>query len=315
MGLRWLDCVRGVRGLIKWIAFLIQCGKIPRVDIVHIFSASGLNYILFTIPPIIIGRLFGKGIIVNYHGGAAREFFAKFPGLIKWSMRKAHELVVPSGFLKDVFAKLGEDSKIVPNLANVERFHFKQREVFKPLILSARNLTTVYNVKCAIDALHYVVHEYPAAELFIAGNGPEKQRLIGQAKQLGLEKQVHFLGNVPNEKMPSLYEQCDIFINTSNVDNMPGSILEAYASGLPVVSTNVGGIPYLVDDGVSGLLTNAGDGKGLGCHILKILENPDQGRAMVIKGKEKLQTLGWEQVSKGWQEVYLQLYKRIKSAG
>lgn len=312
--LRLLNHIRGLRGLLKWLIFLVQCGKIYRVDTVHIFSASGLNYILFTLPPLLIGRLLGKGIIVNYHGGAAREFFVNHPDLLKWSMKKSHELVVPSGFLKDVFGELGVSSKIVPNLANVERFDFKERELFKPLILSARNLTTVYNVKCAIDALYFIVQYYPDAELLIAGDGPEKKRLIEHTKQLGLNEQVYFLGNVANEKMPALYEQCDIFINTSNVDNMPGSILEAYASGLPVVSTNVGGIPYLVDDGISGLLADADDSEGLARHVLTILNHPEQGKAMVLQGKKKLHSLSWELVSKGWLDLYDQLYQRLRAS-
>ena len=304
---RWLDSIRGLRGLFKWFLFLIQCTRIFQVNIIHIFSSSGLNYILFTFPPIFMGRILGKKIIINYHGGAAEEFFTKHPMLLKWSMKFVDELVVPSAFLQKIFSNMNQQAEIVPNIANVENFHFKNRESFSPLILSARNLTNVYNVKCAIDALSIIVKFYSDAKLLIAGDGPEKSNLIKQASLLGLEDKVVFMGNVDNEKMPQLYDQCDIFINTSNIDNMPGSILEAYASGLPVVSTNVGGIPYLVDDGISGLLTDADDAEGLAKHILYILDNPDTGVKMVAKGREKLLNLKWERVSKKWLEIYQRL--------
>ena len=310
--LSWLDHIRLLRGLIKWLIFLVQCLRIVRADIVHIFSASGLNYVLFTVPPILIARMAGKGIIINYHGGAARDFFTRFPRLFTWSVRQSHALVVPSAYLRDVFAEFGENASIVPNLANVERFHFRERNHFKPLILSARNLTTVYNVACAIRVLQHVVKKYPDAELMIAGDGPEKVRLIDMARHVNLEKQIHFLGSVKNENMPDVYQRCDIFINTSNVDNMPGSILEAWASGLPVVSTDVGGIPYMVDAGVSGLLAEANDDVMLAHHILTILDHPEQACSMVVKGREKLSALGWDQVSKGWIETYAAVYARIQ---
>ena len=214
--------------------------------------------------------------------------------------------------MRDVFAGFGENASIVPNLANVERFHFRERSHFKPRILSARNLTTVYNVACAIRVLQHVVKKYPDAELMIAGDGPEKIRLIDMARHANLEKQIHFLGSVKNENMPDVYQRCDIFINTSNVDNMPGSILEAWASGLPVVSTDVGGIPYMVDAGVSGLLAEANDDVMLAHHILNILDHPEQARSMVSKGREKLSALGWDQVSKGWVETYAAVYARVQ---
>lgn len=306
--LSWLDGIRGLRGLLKLLVFLFQCRTIARVDIVHIFSASGLNYFLFTLPPIVIARLLGKAVIINYHGGAAKVFFERFPGVFRWSMKRADRLVVPSGYLRDIFLAMGEESLIVPNLANVDRFHFRQRGKFRPVILSARNLTNVYNVQCAIHAFKTIVETWPEAELYIAGDGPEKANLEKLARQYQLENRVHFLGNVANDKMSDLYDRCDIFINTSNVDNMPGSILEAYASGLPVVSTNVGGIPYLVDDGVSGLLSYANDGEGLAKHILTLLDNQELAAGMVEKGREKLAQLGWDQVSRGWLAVYADLY-------
>jgi glycosyltransferase involved in cell wall biosynthesis len=310
--LRWIDRIRLVRGFAKWLVFLWQCLRIIRADIVHIFSASGLNYILFTIPPILIARVAGTRIIINYHGGAARDFFRRYPRLFKWSVKQSHSLVVPSGYLRDVFREFGEDSIIVPNLANVERFHFRERTQFRPLILSARNLTTVYNVACAIRVLQHVIKQYPQAELVIAGDGPEKERLMDMSRQAGLENKVHFLGNVKNENMPDVYQRCDIFINTSNVDNMPGSILEAWASGLPVVSTNVGGIPYMVDEGANGLLANANDDVALARHIVALLEQPQQAHAMTLRGREKLATLGWEQVSKGWRDEYARVYTRVQ---
>lgn len=306
----WIDRIRLVRGFAKWLGFLWQCLRILRADIVHIFSASGLNYILFTIPPIVIARMAGKGIIINYHGGAARDFFRRYPRLFKWSVKQSHSLVVPSGYLRDVFREFGEESSIVPNLANVERFHFRERTQFRPVILSARNLTTTYNVACAIRVLQHVIKRYPHAELVIAGDGPEKDRLIEMSRQAGLEKQVHFLGNVKNEDMPDVYQRCDIFINTSNVDNMPGSILEAWASGLPVVTTNVGGIPYMVDQGVSGLLANADDDVTMSKHVLDILDLPEKAHAMTLQGREKLGSLGWKQVSKGWRDEYARVHTR-----
>jgi L-malate glycosyltransferase len=302
----FIDKVKVVRSLFKWLIFIINCRKIITADVLHIFSSSGLNFYLFSIPPIIIARFSKTKVIINYHGGAAKEFFSRHPKLLSFAMKRVDALVVPSGYLKKVFSDFGYDSEIISNIANIERFSYKKREQIRPVIFSARNLTTVYNIQCAIRAFKIVSDKYPDAKLYVAGSGPEENDIKKLISDLNLSN-VSLLGNVANNEMPDYFNKADIFINTSNVDNMPGSIIEAFASGLPVVSTNVGGIPYMVEDGVSGLLANKNDHQLLATHILSLLDNPKLVADLTAKGSEYIDTLKWNKIRSDWLDLYKKL--------
>ncbi len=307
----WLENIKIVRGFCKWILFIIQCRHFIKIDVVHIFSASGLNYFIFTIPAIGIGRILGKNIINNYHGGAAKKYYEKYPVVYAWSIRNSNAVIVPSAYLANTFHEFDVKTRIIPNIANVERFKFKKREKFRPIILSARNLAPIYNIDCVIETFRIVYRNHPDAVLYIAGDGPERKRLQELVKGIGLQKSIHFLGNIANHEMPALYEKCDIFLNTPNVDNMPGSILEAYASGLPVVSTNAGGIPFVVTDGKDGLLANIGDSKLLAEHIMNIVSNPEIGKILTGNAMQRLEAWNPDHVVKEWIAEYHNIYTNV----
>ncbi|MDH5767090.1 MAG: glycosyltransferase, partial [Gammaproteobacteria bacterium] len=175
-----------------------------------------------------------------------------------------------------------------------------------------RNLTPVYNISCTINAFKIVVDNYPDAILNIAGDGPEMSNLKLQAKQLGIEKNINFLGNLPNDKIPELFSKCSILINTPIIDNMPGSILEAYACGLAVVSTNVGGIPFIVNHGVTGMLSDSGDSNCLAKNIIYFIENKESAYEMISNARHFVENLSWGLVGKQWGELYNSLCQQIE---
>jgi len=105
-----------------------------------------------------------------------------------------------------------------------------------------------YNIACVLRALALIQKRWPDALLTVAGDGPQREQLRQLARDLSL-RNVRFVGRVPPEHMPALYDEHDVWLNGSDVDNMPTSILEAYACGLAVAGTNPGGIPYIVEDG------------------------------------------------------------------
>ena len=301
--LAFINKIPVFKTIFKWCIFLIHCIKIFKADTVHIFSSSGLNFLLFTLAPLVLAKLMGKQVIINYHGGAAKQFFLKHPRLLKYSMKNSCSLVVPSGYLQDIFKEFGYDSLIIPNIANVKRFTFRKRDTFRPAVLSIRNLTPVYNIQCAVRAFSILQDKYPDAKMYIIGDGPERENIINLINQLNL-KNIELTGNIANNEVPHYFDIADILINTSNVDNMPGSILEAYASGIPVVSTNVGGIPYMVKHGESGLLADADDYQRIGENLLKVIENQEDSRRMVENGFKYLTTLNWEPIKASWLELY-----------
>jgi glycosyltransferase involved in cell wall biosynthesis len=112
-----------------------------------------------------------------------------------------------------------------------------------------RNLEPIYDMPTAIRAFARIKQAFPQARLTLAGSGPELSRLQRAGGRTRFAGQRHFSGRVANADMPELYASADCMLNPSTVDNMPISILEAFASGVPVVSTCAGGIPDLVEQG------------------------------------------------------------------
>ncbi len=301
-----LEKIKGIRGLIRLFFFVAGCRKIVSTDIVHIFSSSGLNFYLFTIIPLILCRVFNKKVIIHYHGGGAQAFFKSRPKLLSFALRKANKLIVPSGYLQEVFKRLGYESEIIGNFANVEKFTYKKRKIIKPVVISVRNFTTVYNIQCAVNAFSKLQTEYAEATLILIGDGPEKLNICQLIEELKL-KNVQILGNISNNLVAKYLDQADIFINSSSVDNMPGSIIEAFASGLPVVSTDVGGIGYMVKHDYSGLLSHDNDFETLGQHMIKLVKNPELAQHLTANGKLFIEKLQWTQISRQWTELYVQL--------
>jgi len=151
-------------------------------------------------------------------------------------------------------------------------------------------------VGCAIQAFKEVRGVFPDARLGIVGSGAEFDELRRLSSALGLADAVTFYGQIPHTSIYSVYDAYDIFVNASNVDNMPGCILEAFASGLPVVSTNAGGIPYLVKHGVTGLLVGRNDCHGLAQSAVRLLKDPDLAVRMAARAREECRKYSAEHV-------------------
>lgn len=307
----FIDNLKYVRAVVRLLYYMFTlCKRLNGVDLIHILSNSYLNFFLYTVPATIIGKLFHCRIIINYRGGQAQEFFEKHKWITCRIFKMADAIVVPSEFLKEVFKRYNFVPDIVPNIINLELF-FKVQRSFDPLkepvhLLITRNLETIYNVPCAIRAFQYIQKEHPHARLTIIGEGSEKLKIKRMVSDMDLDG-VIFLGKVNNQDIPEIYKKATIALNPSDADNFPISVLEAFASGIPIVSTNVGGIPYLVKDGVTGLLVNRNDDKGMVQCVLKLLDNKDLYRKISENGQKEALKYSWESV----RPQLFAVYKRI----
>jgi len=248
-----------------------------------------------------VARLLRRRLVIVYHGAAAEDFFDRFAWL-RYFLRANQPIIVPSGFLESVFAKYGITSTVIPNGVDLDRFSYAARTSPKPRIVSTRNLFPVYNIKSAIAALALVQKHYPDAQLTIVGKGPLRHELESYVCQQAITG-VTFLGGVKNADMPRILADHDIFLNASLQDNSPGSVLEAFASGLPVVSTNVGGIPYLVTDHETGLLVQPDDPEEMADRIVWILKNQPEAIAMAHRARESLQECDAGRLKALWQRA------------
>lgn len=287
--------------LLKPIVFIRLLAKARGCDIINSHGCSYSGFITVMMCHI-VARLLGKRLIITYHGGGAKDFFDKYP-LCKYFLKVNQPLIVPSGFLEAVFAEYGLKSKIIPNAIDLKNFSFKERKNITPKIVSTRNLEDVYNIKAAIDAHVLVQKKYPDAKYTIAGTGPRRKALESYVRQHAIPNVV-FAGRVNNADMPGLLAEHDIFINTSLKDNLPVSIVEAFACGLPVVSTNVGGIPFIVNDKKNGLLVEPNNPQDMAAKIIWLLENQKAAMAMLQNARESLSEYDSVSVKEKWQKHF-----------
>lgn len=304
---RWLQSIKYVRTLsTSFLYCSLLLLRVPRYDVIHVFSASYFSFLLAPAPAMLIAKLFKKKCILNYHSGEADDHFRCWPRTAIPLVHLADNVTVPSEYLVRIFRKVGVQAQAISNMLDVEQFNFRERPSLRPCFLSNRNLYPLYNVACILKAFAIIQKEYPEASLVLAGDGSERANLERLAKELELNNVV-FTGLVPPDVMPRLYDEADLFLNSSNIDNMPGSILESFASGLPVVTTNAGGIPYIVEHERTGLMVKRGDYVALAEASLRLLKDPNLAISLTRQAYAELSKYTWSAVRNDW----LSLYERL----
>jgi L-malate glycosyltransferase len=304
---RLLQKIKYVRTLVTSFVYCINLLlKVPRHDIIHVFSASYLSFLLAPTPAIFIGRLFGKKVILNYHSGEAEDHLRCWPRTSVPIMKLADELIVPSPYLVQVFRKFGLRAHAISNVIDREQFKFRERKPLRPIFLSNRNLYPLYNVACILRAFARIQQRFPEAKLTIAGGGRQRPYLESLARELKLQN-VEFRGLIAPAKMGELYDEAHIFLNSSNIDNMPGSILDSFACGLPVVSTNAGGIPWIITHGRTGMLVPKNDDEAMASWAIRLLETPELAESIARNAYEECRAYTWPAVRETWLAAYLRL--------
>ena len=305
---RLIAGVRGVRALFRFVPYLRALRRAARdATLFHVMANSGWAWHLFAAPALYVAHTSGVPVVLNYRGGDAERFFTRSYRTVERSLRWADDVIVPSQFLKDVFEKFGARARVVPNIIDLDRFRPSSQGSLNgsgPRVLIARNLEPIYDIETGIRAFATLRGSFREATLDVAGSGPERKRLEALAGELGLSDAVRFLGRVDNVDMPRLYAAADIALNTSLVDNMPISVLEALASGVPIVSTDVGGVPALVEDEREALLVPPRDPESMARTLVSLWRSPEKWSALRDAGLKKARTFGWDVVREQWAEVY-----------
>ena len=313
--LRGLQKIKYVRTVVTSLIYLTKLLlNVPRYDLIHVSSAAHTGFILATTPPVVIGKLFGRRVVLNYHAGQAEEHLRVWGRTAKPVIRMADATVVSSGWLVDVFARHGLRARAIFNHVDLDEFKFRERRPLRPAFLSNRNFDPIYNVPCVLRAFALIQKRYTDARLLVAGDGPQRDEIEGLARALDL-RNVEFTGLLAPGEMPRLSDSADIYLNATNVDNMPLSILEAFAAGLPVVTTNAGGIPYLVEHERTGLLVERDDHEALAAGAVRLLEDEELDARLARSARAECDKYRWAAVRGQWLEFYAEVSGRKEAVG
>lgn len=293
----WLGRVPVLRAFARLLPYLLQLWRgAGRADLVHVLGNSGWAWYLFAAPVLHICRWRKTPVLLNYRGGLAEPFFAKAWSRVWFSLRHADALAVPTEFLQQVFAGRGVRAEIVPNILDHSLFQPAPQNVSRLHIVVTRNLEALYDNASAIHCLALIKQQIPDAHLTLAGEGPERAALQQLANTLALGEAVHFAGRLPREQVASLLQSARIVLNPSTADNSPNSLIEAMASGVPIVSTAVGGVPQLCRPDREALLVPVGDVSAMAEAVLRLHRNDSLRQSLIDAGLQRATDFSWPSV-------------------
>lgn len=312
--LQFLQRIKYVRTVVNSLVYWATAAvRLWRYDVVHAYSASYYSYLLCVLPIIVLGKLYRKKVLLNYHSGEAEDHLANWRltavPFIKW----ADQIVVPSAYLVDVFARFGLEAEAIPNVLELDAFPYRERSPTRPAFLTSRLHEPLYNVPCVLRAFALIQQRFPNASLTVAGDGSMRPQLEQLARDLGLAN-TRFVGRVAWPDMPALYDNSDVYLMAPDIDNMPGSVIECLACGLPVVTTDAGGVPYIVTHDETALIVPRNDHVALAAQAMRLLQDDALAVRLARNGREACRQYAWPAVRQAWLEAYHTLGSRRPDA-
>ena len=315
-----------VRRIIKFIELIFVARG---YDVLHIHGCSEWGF-LPIIYGVIAGKVWHKRIIITYHGGGAEEFFVRHARFVRRWLNRADKVIVLNGYLESVFAKYGIPCIVIPNIIELsETQEHSDYQWDAPRFISVRHLRELYNIPCILQAFAKVKKQLPQATLTILGDGPQRAELEEWVKKWREESResreesgerkvesgkrkvesVRFVGQVANSEMPKYLAESDIMLSAPSIDNMPVSMLEAMNAEVLVISSNVGGVPYMIEHGRTGLLFNMKGSEDeriseLADKMLWAVEHQKEAEDMIARAKEDVKKYCWQNI----REMLLPMY-------
>lgn len=271
-------------------------------DVLHIHCCSDWGF-LPAVVGVSVGRRLGKRVVLTYHGGGGEQFFDKHPKLVKYYLTRTDQNIVLSGFLARIFDKHRIPYTIIPNIIELDGSHYRERTALKPNFICTRAHEELYNIPCILRAFKIILTELPEATLTLVGDGSQHNTLIQMANDMGLQN-VTFTGRVDNSEIYTYLDRADILLSAPKADNMPVSLLEAMNAGLLVISSNVGGVPYMIADRVTGLLFESDNTDHLAERMLWAVGHPDESLDMTRRARQTLRSYSWTEVGRKIEESY-----------
>ena len=252
-------------------------------------------------------RLLGKPYILILHGGDLPKFSKRWTGRVTRLLKYAESVTSPSQYLRQAMQYYRADITVIPNPLELDAYHYRLRSTVTPKLIWLRAFHRIYNPALAPRLLSEFNKHGIRSTLTMVG--PDKgdgslEEMLRLADELSVRSQINIVGGIPKDQVPLQLSQDDIFINTTNVDNTPVSVIEAMACGLCIVSTDVGGISSLLEDGVDALLVPPDNHEAMAAAIQRILTEPDLAARLSANAGKKAGQFDWLGVLPKWEEIF-----------
>jgi colanic acid/amylovoran biosynthesis glycosyltransferase len=250
-------------------------------------------------------RFFKLKYLPILHGGNLPNRLKKSPKLSAQLFNHAYALVSPSLYLKQAFEAQGYPNiTFIPNTIQIENYPYRQKTMDTPKLFWLRSFKALYNPKMAVAVVALLKDKGVDCALCMVGpDGGDGT--LSEVKTLAKQHNINidFKGKLSKPEWIALSKNYNIFVNTTNFDNMPVSVVEAMALGFPIVSTNVGGLPYLIEDGKTGLLVEANKATDMAASIERLITHPDLVATLSKNAREQALQFDWKQVAKQWETL------------
>jgi glycosyltransferase involved in cell wall biosynthesis len=293
--------------LLDMLITIFHCKKDYKVALVDVYS--GKAFIWAEICCFMLGLL-NKSYVLNLHGGSLPSFAARWPNRMRRLLNSARIVVVPSAYLLETMVRYSSNIRVLPNPIDVNKYNYRLRKKPLPRLVWLRSFHAIYNPSMAPRFMVSLLGKYPTAHLKMIGPDNKDgsyQDTKDLIVELGLVENMTLPGGIPKSDVPMCLDQGDIFINTTNVDNTPVSVLEAMACGMCVVSTEVGGIPYLIKNEHDGLLVPANDSEAMAAAVHRILTEPGLAELLSANARLKARQFDWSVILPVWQKLFLEV--------
>ena len=278
-----------------------------KVDVQCLQVFSGPSFVVADVASF-LGRHLGQKLIYHLHGGALPIFMSRYPRWAERVLRRADAIVAPSTFLARAARDRGFEVQVIPNLLDISQYPFRQRSAVRPVLLWMRAFHAGYNPQLALRVVAHLRDTVPGIKLTMAGKDKGLlEQVTKLAEELGLDSIVQFPGFLNMAGKVAAGQAHDIYLNTNHVDNMPVTVLEMAAMGLPIVATNVGGIPDLLSHEETALLVPDGDEEAMVRAVLRLLSEPDLVARLSSNGRQLAQKSSWDNVRPLWEAVFRQV--------
>jgi glycosyltransferase involved in cell wall biosynthesis len=282
------------------VTTFLQARKVDYI-LIDAYSTSSFWYSFFCSQ---IARLFKTKYIPLLRGGDLPNRLKNNPYLCKLIFKNAYTNVAPSHYLLEAFKKYGyENVLFIPNSIQLEEYEFKNRIQLQPKLLWVRAFASIYNPKMAVEVLKSVKEKNPTASLTMVGPDKDGSLLETQELAKSLNLEVNFTGKLSKKQWTDLASKHDIFINTTHFDNTPVSVIEAMALGLPIVTTNVGGIPYMLTNQENALLVHDNASDAMAQAIETLLFDAHLVQKLTVNAKSLVDSMDWQQVKLQWHQL------------